>query len=132
LSINCKIVDLCLINPNSYRILYIENDIRKADNNTIKYETSALSKEQTNEGTNHRKFISSDMTNKKRSLLKNQILKETQEANLVSPGNNHNNSMKSTHNNYINITEDYKYDFQKMLQNDSKNLSVSQINLNNH
>lgn len=101
----------------------IENDLKKIEMNIMK-ESSLKSNEYENEvsGVTNNKFSYENM-NKKRNVLKNQILKDSNESNLSQSALNLNKNL--SHNNYINITEDYKYEFQKNLQNEPKNLSYT-------
>ncbi len=92
----------------------------------VKKESSSNSKSNEYEndisGISNNKFSYENM-NKKRNMLKNQILKESNESNHSQSALNINKNL--SHNNYINITEDYKYEFQKNLQNEPKNLSYT-------
>lgn len=115
-----------MINPVHYKTLLIENDIKKIEINS-KHDVSSKSNEYQNEipGISNNK-LSHENIHKKRNVLKHQILKESNE--------NHSHSSlqfnkNPSHNNYINITEDYKFESQKNQQNDRNNLSYTNFSL---
>lgn len=125
ISINCKIIELCLINPSFYKTFYIESELRKSDMNS-KIEgirnTSELLNDNLN--VNNQRFCYNN--SKKRNMLKNQILQEADETNHSQIALDLNKNLSQ--NNYINITEDYKFEYPKNIQIESKNLSHTNFN----
>ena len=125
LSINCKIIEMSLIDPSNYKILILTNEVIRKD--VLKFEPLSYKETKTEnlKMTIHNKTMQPSLNRK--NLPESQVIKEKNQSpkELIQTKQP---TKSQSNNNYINITEDYNYEINKNVPNENNNLMSSNNN----